>query len=165
MKELKTIILEKLKLDKNINISNQVDVLCKYSDTDFSKEEFEQIVEGAKNLPIIPDYIYNGLKDSINSKPSKSFINLTYLPNPDNKEDRYRGFNMIRIRKDPKEKNDFVKGKENFLVRFIRMDHNNTDFYPVEENEYFHSIKECFDGIKEGWEDLHFDKSIEKYKA
>ena len=145
-------ISEGLRINKNIKVSPNIEILCKYSDTDFSKEEFDQIIKEAKNLPIIPDYIYNGIKD--NSKSVKSFVNLIYEPNPDNKEDRYREFNMIRIR----------KWDNDFLVRFIRMDYNFIDFYPIEENEYFHSIKECFDCIKEGWEDLQFDKSIEKYK-
>ena len=163
MNNLNQYIIEKLKLNKDIKVSSPIEVLCKYSDTNFSKEEFDQIIDVAENLPIVPDYIYNGINEKKYNRV-KYILNLVYEANPDNNEDRYRNYNIIRIRKDGKEKNDFVKVKENFIVRFLRMDHSETDFYPTDENEYYHSIEEVFDGIKKGWEDLNFEKSIEKYK-
>jgi len=162
MKQIASYITEGLRINKNIKISNQIEILCKYSDIKFSKEEFDQIVENAKNLPIVPDYIYNGLKGK-ESNNVKHFLNLVYEPNPNNNEIRYKGYNIIRIRKNPQDNNS-LKNKENFIVRFIRMDYNNTDFYPKDENSYYHSIKEVFKGIKEGWEDLQFSDSINKYK-
>jgi len=168
MKNLKDIILEKLIINKDINIKDiKEPELIMGEKTCFIKEEIDNIKELCHELPIVPDAISNynyvspKLSKGHNSSYGSSFINLIYYINPEDFKistikNNGRNNNIIRIKKDSE--------TSQYFVRFIKVDETNTDFFPTEPDKYFKSIKECFNCIKEHWDKLKFSEVINKYK-
>ena len=79
MKQLVNFIVEKLRIDKNINIDNK-DIKIKFEEdkVDFPDGDVVKIIDYAKSLPISPneiEYLYNSnairLRYNVNNNPAK----------------------------------------------------------------------------------------------
>ncbi len=154
MKRLTEYIIEKFKISKDIDIKPDIEVRFNIDESGFTKEEVNEILKSCYKLPILPNYLSKG-------QNTRQFINLIYEPNEKKKDIGFgqkhvRSYNIIRIRKD--------NGENNYLIRFMTIDTKETWFYPEDSNQYYHKIKEVFDGILKHWKDTDIEECIKKYQ-
>ena len=161
MKNISDYITEKFKINsKNVHKSNDIENKIGEK-TIFTKEEIDEINEYSNDLPIIPDIItnYTDFQPKNPDRSGKSYnsscIMLGYFTDF-GKRTEHHDNNFIRIKKD--------KNENQYFVRFVKVDKYDTYFYPEEADKYFKSIKECFDCIKEKWNELKFSEVIKEYK-
>ena len=153
MKQLSHYINEKLHIGSYKQYKD-IEVRFDIKDSVFNHDELRWILEGCNKLKIIPDYLSKG-------QNTKGFINLVYEINESyDTNDLYHSKNIIRIRKDNNEESN----NSEYIIRFIKCDTKDSDYYPFDPNEYYHSIKECFEDIIDKSEKSGFWKTVEKYR-
>lgn len=162
MKNISDYIIEKFKINsKNVHKSNDIENKIGEK-TIFTKEEIDEINEYSNDLPIIPDIItnYPDFQPTNPNRSGKSYNSgimvIGYYMDIGNRTHSKHDNNYVRIRKD--------KDDKQYFVRFVKADDFDTYFYPKEADKYFKTIKECFDCIKEKWNELKFSEVIKEYK-
>ena len=136
MKQLSHYINEKLHVGSYKQYKD-IEVRFDIKDSVFNHDELRWILEGCNKLEIIPDYLSKG-------QNTKGFINLVYEIN------------------ESYDTNELYHSKN--IIRFLKCDTKDSDYYPFDPNEYYHSIKECFEDIIDKSEKSGFWKTVEKYR-
>ena len=136
MKQLSHYINEKLHVGSYKQYKD-IEVRFDIKDSVFNHDELRWILEGCNKLEIIPDYLSKG-------QNTKGFINLVYEIN------------------ESYDTNELYHSKN--IIRFLKCDTKGSDYYPSDPNEYYHSIKECFEDIIDKSEKSGFWKTVEKYR-